>query len=212
MFRQLHVNAERQLNKSAIFFRELKQFLHDSDERVFLGFSHSQVLKVVLARLKQFERRIHLADDFEEAFNGSKEREWRASRIMPFNSNFAFIRYDCPNEVNNQTIARLVTLYQEQPIKIDGCDADRQSQNGLLCPLATFLRFIYPLHKDLSKREMRKMVNRKLTKKQLKKILKDPVNRKYPENRPAFRSNRIDSLNGAPFVFEKTLKNVFIFN
>lgn len=172
MYRQLHVNADLKLNKSAILFRELKEFLHDSEETVFLGFSHSEVLKIVLAQLQQFEKRIHLVDDFEESFNKSTEREWRASRIMPFNSNFAFIRYACPNAVNNHTIPRLVTLYQEQPIKIPGCDADNQSQNGLLCPLTTFLRFIYPLHKDLKERDIEKMVNRKLTKKELKKILK----------------------------------------
>lgn len=171
-FRQLHVNAERQLNKSAIFFRELKLFLHRSDEQVFMGFSHSEVLRVVLARLKLFEQGIHLVDDFEEAFNRSADREWRASRTMAFNSNLAFVRYDCPNEVNNQTILRLVTLYQEQPIKLEGCDADRQSQGGLLCPLSTFLRFIYPMHKDLTRREFRKMVNRPMTKKEIKKILK----------------------------------------
>ena len=168
MYRQLHVNAEQQLNKSAILFRELKLFLHDSDERVFLGFSHSEVLKIVLARLKQFEKRIHLVDDFEESFNRSADREWRASRIMPFNSNIAFLRYACPNAMNTNTISRLVTLYQEQPIQIAGCDADDQSQNGLLCPLATFLRFIYPLHKNLEKREM---INRKITKRELKKLL-----------------------------------------
>ena len=166
------MNAERQLNKSAVFFRELKLFLHDSDEPVFLGFSHSEVLRVVLARLNQFENGIHLVDDFEEAFNRSADREWKASRIMPFNSNLAFVRYDCPNEVNNQTIPRLVTLYQEKPIRLDGCDADRQSQNGLICPLSTFLRLIYPLHKDLTRREIRKMENRPLTKKKIKKILK----------------------------------------
>lgn len=40
MYRKLHVNAEPLLKKSAILFKELRDFLV-SKEKVFLGFSHS---------------------------------------------------------------------------------------------------------------------------------------------------------------------------
>lgn len=148
MFRKLHVNSEKQLNNSAIFFRELKEFLHNSKEKVFLGFSHSEVLKIILTRFGLFENEIYLTDDFKDAYKKSSNREWRASRIMPFNSNFAFVKYNCENPINGKMIPRLATFYQEQPIKIVNCDNDNQSQNGLLCPLSIFLRFIYPFHKD----------------------------------------------------------------
>ena len=171
-FRKLHFNSESHLQQSAIFFRELKEFFLDTKDKVFLGFTHSSVLKIILARLKLFENRINLTDNFEDAYAKSKDREWRLSRIMPFNSNFAFIKYNCINAISNKSIPRIVTLYQEQAIKLEICNSDKHSQNGLLCDLSSFLRFIYPYHKDLKKREIKRMINKKVTKKEALKKLK----------------------------------------
>lgn len=113
MFRKLHFDSEPQLRKSAILFAELRAFLmNKTNEKVFLGFTHSEVLKVIITNLGLFEDKIYMEDNFEDAYRKSSEREWRSSRIMSFNSNFVFAKYSCLNTISNKRTPRILTLYQ----------------------------------------------------------------------------------------------------
>jgi hypothetical protein len=64
---------------------------------------------------------------YEESICLSDEREWKSSLITPFSANFAAVLYKCKNKDKNQDQNngkyKLLTLVQENPVIINGCDS-----------------------------------------------------------------------------------------
>ncbi|XP_071040371.1 multiple inositol polyphosphate phosphatase 1 isoform X2 [Parasteatoda tepidariorum] len=91
--------------------------------KVALHFSHAGALTRIFAALGMFkdERKL-TAEDFCALNN----RKWRTSNVVPFNTNLAFVLYDCKGKL------KFLTMHNEKPIAIAGCEVNK------LCSLETF--------------------------------------------------------------------------
>lgn len=94
-----------------------------------LRFSHSGAIRPFLAYLGLFDNfgSEHEKDHIDYCVNGMMEREWRTSLISPFAANVAFILLK--QETKDEY--KVLTLVQEVPVKVDGCDK-------VLCSLKDF--------------------------------------------------------------------------
>lgn len=120
---------------------------------VSLHFSHDHMLSKVYSFLQLFAQpptyRVHPTTDRIEV---DGERQFRTSRILPFNSNIAFVLYridskpndqdkgkranpnDANSSSNNDNVQhKLMVLVMEKPIKLPGCEQ-------LLCDVDQFFR------------------------------------------------------------------------
>lgn len=81
---------------------------------VFL--SHSSSYLLLLSSLGAFkDSQPLLADNYEEL----DDRKWRLSRIARLASNFAAVKYYCPDEEEKRKIGFFIN---EEPLELDGCN------------------------------------------------------------------------------------------
>lgn len=85
-----------------------------------LHFSHAGALKKVLA---YFEVGKGPAVKWDAA---CAHRDWRSSKLCPFNANILFVLHRCPDRQ-----PKMVTLVNEKVVTLPGCSSE-------LCPLSEF--------------------------------------------------------------------------
>ena len=116
-------------------YKNVKQSAKNSNEKkTYLHFTHAGVMKRLYSGLGIFN---NLSDDFnnksEESICLSDNRKWKSSLVCPFSANFAAVLHKCPkhkNKDNNDkkddkkyANYKLLTLVQERPVVIKGCDS-----------------------------------------------------------------------------------------
>ncbi|KAG8181954.1 hypothetical protein JTE90_026895 [Oedothorax gibbosus] len=84
------------------------------DPKVVLQFSHAGGIKKVYPLFGLFRDEIPLTAD---AFCEQNDRKWRSSLISPFNSNIAFILYQCPDE------HKVAIFHNEKAVQVNGCSS-----------------------------------------------------------------------------------------
>ncbi|XP_065217797.1 multiple inositol polyphosphate phosphatase 1-like [Planococcus citri] len=99
-------------------FQHLKT---DNDRLATFYFTHSGTILKLLSHLGLYRDSTQLSHD---AYEQSKHRTWKTSKIDVFASNIAFVRFDCSDG------PKILTLHQERPVKLPGCPTSED-----LCPL-----------------------------------------------------------------------------
>lgn len=88
----------------------------DAAEAAFY-FSHSEALLPFVALLGLYEDKVPLtADNFE----AMRSRAYRTSLVGSFSTNVAFVLYECEDSPTQ----RLMTLHQEERVKLPKCDEE----------------------------------------------------------------------------------------
>lgn len=89
---------------------------NNKQPRAIVFLSHSSSYLLLLASLGAFKDSEPLrADNYHRLDN----RKWRLSRIARLASNFAAVKYHCPNEVEKRKVRFFIN---EEPLELDGCD------------------------------------------------------------------------------------------
>ena len=108
-------------------------------ERAFLRFSHAGALKQLVSFLGLFDQLdtgLPSTSACEREEWDSRSRDWRSSLISPFSANMQFILHKCSRRSEEDAGSgidyRLLTLLQEAPVTVRGCDSE-------FCPLHQFL-------------------------------------------------------------------------
>lgn len=81
--------------------------------------THSSSYLLLLASLRAFTDSEPLrADNYYRL----TDRKWRLSKIARLASNFAAVKYDCPNEVEEVERSKIKFFVNEEPLEFEGCD------------------------------------------------------------------------------------------
>lgn len=121
--------------------------------RSYLHFSHAGAIKPLASYFGLFkgfgasgEASSNPGEDYC-AFDKENTRAWRSSYVAPFGANFAFVLHKCASAEGSRDANsfKLMTLVQESPMRVDGCDAE-------LCPVQQFVsRYQSALGCDLNR-------------------------------------------------------------
>ncbi|CAG2178732.1 unnamed protein product, partial [Oppiella nova] len=115
-------------------FAKVKQSVDKPKElKTHLQFTHAGVMKRLYSGLGLFDHLSNEMDSKTLAFIKSDEsvclgdnRKWKSSLICPFSANFAAILYKCKDSKSDDKKYgkyKLLTLVQEKPVIIKGCDS-----------------------------------------------------------------------------------------
>ncbi len=101
---------------------------NNKEKKTFLHFTHAGVMKRLYSGLGLFsDLKSYNNLNTEESICLSEKREWKSSLISPFSANFAAVLYKCKNKDKscdqNNGKYKLLTLVQENPVIIKGCDS-----------------------------------------------------------------------------------------
>lgn len=83
--------------------------------RAVAYFTHSKSMILFLTAMKVAKDSDSLRAD---NYYGMSRRKWRMSEISPFATNFAAIKYDCPNEIERE---KVMFFLNEKPLNFDWC-------------------------------------------------------------------------------------------
>lgn len=111
--------------------RKVKKSIKNSKEKKsFLHFTHAGVMKRLYSGLGLFNTLSHNIDNkSDESVCLGDDRKWKSSLICPFSANFAAVLYKCSKNKDNKNDDKkygkykLLTLVQEKPVLIKGCDS-----------------------------------------------------------------------------------------
>lgn len=87
----------------------------DNEPKAVAYFTHSEAVLLLLTALQAFRDSEPLRAD---NFYSMSRRKWRTSEISPFASNFAAVKYACPNEVERE---KIMFFLNEKPLYFDWC-------------------------------------------------------------------------------------------
>ncbi|GIY25289.1 hypothetical protein CEXT_303621 [Caerostris extrusa] len=133
------VNYKQACPVAKYIFDFMKKSTENSnDTKVVLHFSHAGAIKKVYALFGLYQDELPLTAD---AFCSEKNRKWRSSYIVPFNSNIVFVLYQCGQEY------KVATLHNEKPVRINGCEHK-------LCSFTKFSSTYEPISKDCNVNEI----------------------------------------------------------
>lgn len=90
---------------------------NDEQPRAAVYVTHSSSLLLLLTSLGAFNDSQPLRADNYHRFS---DRKWRLSKIAPLASNFAAVKYHCPNDIESEKVKFFVN---EEPIDFDWCNA-----------------------------------------------------------------------------------------
>jgi multiple inositol-polyphosphate phosphatase/2,3-bisphosphoglycerate 3-phosphatase len=101
---------------------------NNQEKKTFLHFTHAGVMKRLYSGLGLFsDLKSNNNLKYDESICLNDEREWKSSLISPFSANFAAVLHKCDhkdtNEDQNNAKFKLLTLVQENPVIINGCDS-----------------------------------------------------------------------------------------
>lgn len=107
-------NPEIQCEAVQDLFKHLKS---NDTPNVIVYFAHSATIRLFLTSLGIGKDNSQLrADNFEQMEN----RNYRLSRLVPFASNLAAVKYDCADGTKLET--KIQFLLNEKPVYFDWCD------------------------------------------------------------------------------------------
>lgn len=86
------------------------------DPKAIAYFTHSSSLLLLLTSLGVFNDTTPLRADNYQSLS---DRQWRLSKIAPFASNFAAVKYDCPNDIETEKVKFFIN---EEPINFEWCN------------------------------------------------------------------------------------------
>lgn len=115
-----------------------------ASRRSYLHFTHAGAIKPLAAYFGLFKGFGSVADEESVSarpdgqfceFDEKNDRQWRSGLISPFGANFAFVLHKCEvrSGATDESAFKLMTLLQESPMRVDGCDSE-------LCPVQQFAR------------------------------------------------------------------------
>ena len=118
-------------------YSKLKLSVKNSNEKkTYLHFTHAGVMKRLYSGFGLFNKLSEDSDiNSEESICLNDDRKWKSSLVCPFSANFAAVLHKCPknNHKNNKNEDKkddkkygnykLLTLVQERPVLIKGCDS-----------------------------------------------------------------------------------------
>ncbi|XP_055295864.1 multiple inositol polyphosphate phosphatase 1-like [Sitodiplosis mosellana] len=90
---------------------------NDDQPKAVAYVTHSSSLLLLLTSLGVFNDSEPLRAD---SYHRLSDRKWRLSKIAPFASNFAAVKYDCPNDIESEKVKFFIN---EEPIDFEWCDA-----------------------------------------------------------------------------------------
>lgn len=106
-------------SNSRISCSAVNDMLHNLDSenlpKATVYFAHSKSILLLLTALEAAKDSDSLRAD---NYHSMQDRKWRGSKITPFASNVAAIKYNCPNEMEHE---KVMFFQNEQPIKFDWC-------------------------------------------------------------------------------------------
>ncbi|CAG2119106.1 unnamed protein product, partial [Medioppia subpectinata] len=124
-----NINSKQTCPLIGDLFAKVKQSVKSSkDTKTYLQFTHAGVMKRLYSGLGLFDV-LHDNIDFksDESVCLNDGRNWKSSLICPFNANFAAVLYKCKDNKKNDDKThgkyKLLTLVQEKPVVIKGCDS-----------------------------------------------------------------------------------------
>ncbi|KAH9397031.1 PHOsphatase [Tyrophagus putrescentiae] len=99
-----------------------------------LYFSHKGMISRLVQHLGLFSRAPshHLDPSNPGRLCVAGDRQFRSSTVLPFGANFAAVLHQCGGDKSGQL--KLLTLYNEMPVKIAGCSSS-------FCDLNEFMQF-----------------------------------------------------------------------
>lgn len=106
------VNYEQACPITKYILDLFKSVENTNETKVVLQFSHAGAMKKIYSLLGLYRDELPLTAD---AFCSERNRKWRSSYIMPFNSNIAFVLYQCGKEY------KVGAFHNEKAVKINGC-------------------------------------------------------------------------------------------
>jgi len=101
-------------------------------KRTFLEICHSSGMKPVVAGLGIFNDLKADKDYLAKGFSKSSNRQYRSSMVLPNGAYFAAVVHKCPKKQPGSSGLKVLTLWQETPIVIDGCDSEFCSMEQFL--------------------------------------------------------------------------------
>lgn len=108
----------RELN-SRLDCAAVKDMIHhletDDQPNAIAYFTHSESVLLLLTALRTVKDSEPLRAD---NYYSMSRRKWRTSEISPFGSNFAAVKYSCPNEVESE---KIMFFLNEKPLYFDWC-------------------------------------------------------------------------------------------
>ncbi|GFS28292.1 multiple inositol polyphosphate phosphatase 1 [Nephila pilipes] len=107
------INYEQACPIAKYIFDLFKSVENTNETKVVLHFSHSGAIKKVYSLFGLYRDELPLKAD---AFCSTRNRKWRSSHIVPFNSNIAFVLYQCGKEY------KVGAFHNEKAVKVNGCD------------------------------------------------------------------------------------------
>lgn len=87
----------------------------DNEPSAIAYFTHSESVEELLTALQAVKDSDTLRAD---NYYSMSRRKWRTSEIAPFASNFAAVKYSCPNEVQRD---KVMFFLNEKPLYFDWC-------------------------------------------------------------------------------------------
>ncbi|GFV95146.1 multiple inositol polyphosphate phosphatase 1 [Trichonephila clavipes] len=109
------VNYEQACPVAKYIFNLFKSVENTNDTKVVLQFSHAGAMKKVYSLFGLNRDELPLTAD---AFCSERNRKWRSSYMIPFNSNIAFVLYQCGKEY------KVGAFHNEKAVKINGCEQE----------------------------------------------------------------------------------------
>lgn len=98
---------------------------NNEQPKAIVYFTHSSSLLLLLTTLKAFKDNVPLrAENYEKM----SKRKWRLSQMTPFAANLAVIKYECPNDIEQEKVKFILN---EEPLEFEWCN------NGL-CDYSEF--------------------------------------------------------------------------
>lgn len=93
----------------------LKHLANNDQPKAVVYFTHSSSLLLLLATFGVFKDKNPLrADNYYSMSN----RKWRLSNIAPLISNMAVVKYNCPNDIEQEKVKFFLN---EEPLEFDWC-------------------------------------------------------------------------------------------
>lgn len=138
------INSKQTCPLIGDLYKKVKQSAKNSKEKkTYLHFTHAGVMKRLYSGLGLFNNLSDGSDiKSEQSICLSDDRKWKSSLVCPFSANFAAVLHKCSKDNDNKNNDRsddkkygkykLLTLVQERPVLIKGCDS-------YLCSVDKFL-------------------------------------------------------------------------
>lgn len=93
----------------------LKHLSTNDQPRAVIYFTHSRSIILFLTGMQIAKDSVPVRAD---NYYTMQQRKWRMSEISPFASNFAAIKYDCPNESERE---KVMFFLNEKPLNFEWC-------------------------------------------------------------------------------------------